>query len=162
MSAAPFSSRFSSIPSAGNLHDSQSFTSFSNGGASHRPQFFKNCSSIEHFHRVHSFRSRLLQCGFPKGQSFWQKTCPVWAPFPRHSSASSLLLHGLSKGAASIRHMPFLQCEVLQGYSSAPLGPPWKDGAGTDSDPYFTGQSLVSPQRCCLCSPFLCSQNLAP
>ena len=40
---------------------------FSNVSPSHGLKFFTNCSSVGPFHRVQSFRNRLLQHGFPTG-----------------------------------------------------------------------------------------------
>lgn len=160
MSAAPSSSHFSFIPEAGAFHDSQSFANLSNEGASHGLQFFKNCSSMEHFHRVQSIRNRLLQCGFPKGHRFCQKTCSCVSSYsqatPLPGACSFMGPPGVQLPSGRI---PSLQCELLQGDSSAPLRPPQgRIQLGlTLSD---TGQPLMSPERCCLCSPFLCSQNL--
>jgi len=49
----------------GSSHRRQFPMSFSDVGPSHGLQFFMNCSSLGPFHGMQSFRSRLLQHGFP-------------------------------------------------------------------------------------------------
>lgn len=72
----------SSAPVCGLSHKRQSSVNFYNIGPSQRLQLFINCSCLDPFQRVQSFRSRLLQHG-PHGATGPDKT---------------LLLHGLSRG----------------------------------------------------------------
>jgi len=78
---------------------------------SHGVQFFTNCSSMDSFHGVQSFRNRLLQCGSPTGpqalpaillwcellspwvRRSWQEPAPVQAP--HGVTASFRLQHGV-------------------------------------------------------------------
>jgi len=63
---------------------------------------------MSHFHRVQSFRNRLLQCGFSTCHSSCQQTCSCKCSAPQVPvPARSLLLHGLSMG-----------CSFLQGTST--------------------------------------------
>ncbi|KAK4828634.1 hypothetical protein QYF61_000282 [Mycteria americana] len=110
------SSHSSPTPAWGPSHGRQSSTNFSNMSASHGLQFFMNCSSVGPFHRVQSFRSRLLQHGSPTGSQvlpadllqsgflppqvhrFCQEPSPTWAS------------HGVT---ASFGHIHLLWCGVL-------------------------------------------------
>jgi len=88
-------------------------------GASHRLQFFINCSSMGPFHRLQSSRNRLLQQGSPivshallenllqhglisTDNSSYQKPAPVW------------VLHGLQLCSEHIHLLwPILVCTAL-------------------------------------------------
>lgn len=76
-------------------------------------QFFKNCSSLGPFHRVQSFRNRLLQCGFPMHHSSCQE--PALAKALRRLQLPSGHIHLLWHWV-----LPQLQCGSLLH-----CGPPW-------------------------------------
>jgi len=150
VSASPSSSRLSLAPECGRAHGRQFSTNFSNVSSSHGLLSLTNCSSMGHFHRVQSFRNRMLQCGSAMGPQILPANLHERGLlFPRiHRScqdpAPAQAPHRIT---ASFWHPPALVWDPPRAAGGYLFhhGPPWAVPwpASLWSSPWAVGQSLL-------------------
>jgi len=128
VSAAPSSSEGDSSHSApapawGPSYGRQFSTNFSNVSPSRGLQLFMNCPSMGPFHRVQSFRNRLLQHGVPHGVTSHQTCSSVGSSL--HGSSRILLEHRLPTGSQPPSGIHLLQPGVPSTGYRWRSAPPW-------------------------------------
>ena len=131
------------------LPQETAFTHFSCMTPSHGLQFFTNCSSVDPFHSVQSFRNRLLCSGYlHRVTSPASKPAPAWALLSM-SPAKSLLQNRFPTGSRSpLDTCTFSRVESSRGcrWISAPLWTPM-GCRGTAASPWAVpgaaGESLL-------------------